>query len=290
MDKHEHNTSGGKFPVSRVSANEIADIGLKTFDDGPRALDLDIAKRLGFDRPRDIRKLIERNMAELLRFGVCATVAQNHGGGRGRPGKEYWLNEEQALLIAALSETKNAAEVRHMLIKVFVAWRRGDLPPVPVKVNVPTNERLAVAREGRLQFKMFRSVARDIGLKGNQAVLSANRATKMTTGFDVMGALGITHIDAQVNQPDLRPSDIAGRLGLRSAQEANKLLVRFGYQNALRDHKGHVYYELTPKGENAGGVFKDTDKKTGHGVPIKQLMWASRIVDLLRSDMEREDA
>jgi hypothetical protein len=288
MDKHEHNTSGRKFPVSRVSANEIADIDLKTFNDGPRALDLDIAKRLGFDRPRDIRKLIERNLDELVRFGVCATVALTSGPKGGRPGKEYWLNEEQALLVATLSETEKAAEVRHMLIKVFVAWRRGDLPPAPVKVNVPTNERLAVAREGRLQFKMFQSVARTIGLKGNQAVLSANRATKMTTGFDVMGALGITHIDAQVNQPDIRPSDIAERLGLRSAQEANKLLVRFEYQNALRDHKGHVYYELTPKGERAGGVFKDTDKKTGHGVPIKQLMWASRIVDLLRADMERE--
>ncbi|MDO6966993.1 Rha family transcriptional regulator [Rhizobium alvei] len=173
---------------------------------------------------------------------------------------------------------------------VMEAELRGNIQSARVKVNVPTNERLAVAREGRLQFRMFRSVARDIGLKGNQAVLSANRATKMTTGFDVMGALGLMRIDAEVNQPDLRPSDIAERLGIRSAQEANKLLVRFEYQNALRDHKGHVYYELTPKGERAGGVFKDTDKKTGHGVPIKQLMWASRIVDLLRSDMEQENA
>jgi len=291
MDKHQHNTSGRKFPVSRIAGGDIADIDLKAFDDGPRALDLDIAERLGFERPRNIRKLIERNMSELLRFGTCSTVERVVKGTRGSTKvKEYWLNEEQALSISAASDAPLAPEVRHMLIKVFVAWRRGDPPPAPVKVNVPTNERLAVAREGRLQFKMFRSVARDIGLKGNQAVLSANRATKMTTGFDVMGALGITHIDAQANQPDLRPSDIAGRLGLRSAQEANKHLVRFGYQNALRDNKGHVYYELTPKGENAGGVFKDTDKKTGHGVPIKQLMWASRIVDLLRADMEREDA
>lgn len=291
MDRHEHSSSGRKFPaVQTMNATSVADIDLKAFDDGPRARDLDIARRLGFDRPRDIRKLIERNMSELLRFGVCATVAQTSGPKGRRPSKEYWLNEEQALSISAASDAPLAPEVRHMLIKVFVAWRRGDLPQAPVKVNVPTNERLAVAREGRLQFKMFRSVARDIGLKGNQAVLSANRATKMTTGFDVIGALGVTHIDAEVNQPDLRPSDIADRLALRSAQEANKLLVRFEYQNALRDHKGHVYYELTPKGERAGGVFKDTDKKTGHGVPIKQLMWASRIVDLLRSDMEREGA
>lgn len=291
MDKHEHSSSGRKFPVYRIAGGDISDIDLKAFDDGPRALDLDIAKRLGFTRPRKVRELIERNMGELLRFGTCPAVGRVIKGARGSTKvNEYWLNEEQALLVAALSETAKAAEVRHMLIKVFVAWRRGDLPPAPLKMSVPTNERLAVAREGRLQFKMFRSVARDIGLKGNQAVLSANRATKMTTGFDVMGALGVTHIDAEVNQPDIRPSDIAGRLGLKSAQEANKLLMRFGYQNSLRDHKGHIYYELTLKGEQAGGVFKDTDKKTGHGVPIKQLMWAARIVDLLRAEMEGEAA
>lgn len=45
-----------------------------------------------------VEPLIERNMAELLRFGVCATVAQTSGPKGGRPGKEYWLNEEQALL------------------------------------------------------------------------------------------------------------------------------------------------------------------------------------------------
>lgn len=259
----------------------IPTINLKAFSDGPRALDLDIAKRLGFDRPRDIRKLIERNKAELERFGICATVAQNHSGGRGRPTNEYWLNEEQSLLIATLSETEKAAEVRHMLIKVFVAWRRGDLRPV--EVSEPS--KMLVAREARLQYGMFRGMLKELGIKGNQAVLSANRATKMTTGFDAMGALGITHIDASINQPDLNPTEIARRLGLTNAQAVNKLLVQYGYQTPHRDGKGRVYYELTPKGENSGGVFKDTGKRSDHGVPVKQLLWASGIVDLLRVDM-----
>lgn len=197
--------------------NGVDAIGLKQFDDGPRALDLDIAKRLGFDRPRDIRKLIERNITELERFGVCATVAQTSGPKGGRPGKEYWLNEEQALSVSAASDAQNAAEVRHMLIKVFVAWRRGELRPV--EVSEPS--KMLVAREGRLQYRMFRGILKDLGIKGNQAVLSANRATKMTTGFDAMGALGITHIDANVNQADLTPTDVALRLGLNGAREVN---------------------------------------------------------------------
>lgn len=264
------------------SQDGLMPIELKTFDDGPRVRDVDIAKRLGFTRLRNIRKLIERNKGELERFGTCSTVEHVV---RGNPVVEYWLNEEQALLMATLSDTDNAAEVRHMLIKVFVAWRRGELRPV----TVTPNAMISVAREGRLQYRMFRAMLKDLGIKGNHAVLSANRATKMTTGFDAMGALGITHIEAKVNEPDLSPSGIAGRMKLRNAQEVNKLLCHYQYQTPHRDGKGRLYYELTPKGERAGGVFKDTEKRTGHGVPVKQLMWASGIIDLLRVDMA-EDA
>lgn len=107
-----------------ASSFSVADVELTVFDGDPRALDLDIAKRLGFGRPRDIRKLIERNRSELERFGTCATVARVV---RGNDVTEFWLNEEQALLVAALSDAERAPEVRHMLIKVFVAWRRGHL-------------------------------------------------------------------------------------------------------------------------------------------------------------------
>ncbi|MEH3109003.1 MAG: hypothetical protein PGN22_02730 [Agrobacterium cavarae] len=109
------------------ASTAIADIELSLIENEPRALDLDLAKRLGFSRPRDIRKLIERNLPELQRFGVCATVARTSSAKGGRPTDEYWLNEEQSLLTAVLSDTDNAAEVRFMIIKVFVAWRKGHL-------------------------------------------------------------------------------------------------------------------------------------------------------------------
>jgi hypothetical protein len=106
------------------SENPVQDIGLAFFEGEPRARDLDLAERLGFTRTRDIRKLIERNLAEIESFGTCATVAQVV---RGNSVKEYWLSEEQALLVAALSDAGRAPAVRHMLIKVFVAWRRGQV-------------------------------------------------------------------------------------------------------------------------------------------------------------------
>lgn len=113
--------------------NTIAEISLSEIEGTPRVLDLDVAKRLGFNRPRDIRKLIERNKSEIDSLGTCATVAQVV---RGNPVTEYWLNEEQALLVATLSNAPKAPAVRAMLIKVFVAYRRGHLQPATLPPEV----------------------------------------------------------------------------------------------------------------------------------------------------------
>lgn len=103
---------------------DITEISLTAIDGDPRARDIDLAEKLGFSRQRDIRKLIERHKPEIEKFGTCATVARVI---KGNPVTEYWLNEEQAILVSVLSEAPRAAEVRNMLIKVFVAWRRGHL-------------------------------------------------------------------------------------------------------------------------------------------------------------------
>lgn len=89
----------------------------------PRVLDLQVAATLAYAQPRDIRKLINRRIDELARYGeVCATVAQTLPLG-GRPSTEYHLNEGQALLICALSDTDKAADARETLIKTFLQWR-----------------------------------------------------------------------------------------------------------------------------------------------------------------------
>lgn len=102
----------------------IADLNTE-IDADPRIQDILLGERLGFDRPRDVRKLVERNIQEIQLYGVCATVAQTTGPKGGRPGKAYYLNEPQALLICMFSNTAKAAEVRKMLIDVFMEYRRG---------------------------------------------------------------------------------------------------------------------------------------------------------------------
>lgn len=143
----------------------------------------------------------------------------------------------------------------------------------------------ALSREARLQFKQSFWLAQKLKLEGNQAILSANRATKVLTGVDMMGLLGVGAIAAPDNEALLAPTAIGQQLGGYKAHDVNSHLIAFGYQTMFRDHKGHPIYEPTDKGKAAGGVMQDTDKKHGNGVPVRQLRWASRIVDLLRADL-----
>lgn len=111
-----------------------------TVNHEPRVLDTRLGEVLGMARPRDIRQLIERNSAELERYGqVCGAVPQTAGNKGGRPGKAYYLNEGQVLCLSALSDAPNAPEARHALITVYMEYRRGLLgaPALPPPSTEP---------------------------------------------------------------------------------------------------------------------------------------------------------
>ena len=92
----------------------------------PRVHDLHLAERLGFDRPRDIRKIIKRNEVKLLNFGGCATVARVV---EGNETTEFYLNQRQAIFICMKSETERAFDVQVEIVRVFDAYLNGDLKP-----------------------------------------------------------------------------------------------------------------------------------------------------------------
>lgn len=113
----------------------MSDLITPAMHDGElRILDTDLATRLGFDRPRDIRKLIKRYEAELGRMGRCATVARRPESG-GHTVAEYYLNKKQAIFITAKSETAEATEITIEIIEKFDAYEKGvgitDALPVP---------------------------------------------------------------------------------------------------------------------------------------------------------------
>lgn len=163
--------------------------------------------------------------------------------------------------------------------RTFIAYRKGELTG-PVQITP------ALSREARLQFKQSLWLAKQLKIEGNQAILSANRATRALTGVDMMGLMGVQSLPAPEPERLLNPSEIGLRLNGRKARLINLMLTSYGYQVDFRDAKGNLYYEPTEKGRAAGGVMVDTEKQQKHGMPVRQLRWASRIVDLLRADLD----
>lgn len=98
-------------------------------DGEPRVYDLDLAERLGFDHPLNIRNLIKRNEAKLLKFGVLSTVEKTSGAQGGRPTIAYYPNQKQAVWLCMKSETERAFDVQVEIVRVFDAYLTGDLKP-----------------------------------------------------------------------------------------------------------------------------------------------------------------
>jgi hypothetical protein len=132
------------------------DLSVIDGDDEPRVRDIRLAEVLGFDRPRKIRELIERHMAELKTFGPSPQVGAmvSLGSGAQREVKEYWLNEAQALLVCTRAETPAAQGVRRQLITIFIAWRHGKLTPSP-----PMSQADLVEAIGRMTREIFAPLA-----------------------------------------------------------------------------------------------------------------------------------
>ncbi len=113
-------------------------------DREPRVRDIDIGERLGFARPRDFRKLVERMVRDgiLNDFDVRATVARQDSatgwGGHRKAVVEYHLSEVAARLAAARSDTAKAIEVTRSMVEAFVSARRDmapqHLPALPLDV------------------------------------------------------------------------------------------------------------------------------------------------------------
>lgn len=128
----DHTHQAGQVDQVRLRRSDLIAV-----DHEPRIPDLVLAGRLGYEKPHNVRKLIERNRDELAQHGLVVTRPSTflHGGeksGRtGRPGTAFLLNEGQALVICALSRTPIAARVRQDIIAIYMAVRGGGrwLPP-----------------------------------------------------------------------------------------------------------------------------------------------------------------
>jgi phage antirepressor YoqD-like protein len=127
-------------PNSTQSEENQSQIVLAPFlvEGEPRIRDLDLAARLGFDQPRDIRKLIARHHGALSQMGGIPEVEEVVG--KGQRTKASFLNRKQAIFITAKSETAAATEITIEIIERFDAYERGEGGDAALlrKLNDPT--------------------------------------------------------------------------------------------------------------------------------------------------------
>lgn len=119
-------------------ANNTNIITPEMHDGELRILDTDLAGRLGFSQPRDIRKLIARHRGALLQMGILPTEEMTVG--KGQKVEAYYLNRKQAIFITAKSETAEATDITIEIIHRFDAYERGEIAhtsPKPKRIRKP---------------------------------------------------------------------------------------------------------------------------------------------------------
>lgn len=100
-----------------------------------RIKDTDLAARLGFAQPRDIRQLIARHGTALSKMGQLPKI--NEVVGKGQKTEPYYLNRKQAIFITAKSETPEATDITIEIIHRFDAYERGVSAPQAALIPAP---------------------------------------------------------------------------------------------------------------------------------------------------------
>lgn len=134
-------------------------------------------------------------------------------------------------------------------------------------------------REITSTFKAMLSLAKAVGLKGNQAILSADKATQKFTDHSALKLLEVDLV-SDSKQALLTPTEIGKQLGL-PAKDVNKMLEKLKFQKSYRDGKNNLHWDLTDIGSQYA-VLLDVGKAHSNGTPVKQIKWQSGIVEVLR--------
>lgn len=169
--------------------------------------------------------------------------------------KVYQLTSDQCMLLT-MRESKKV--------------RRTVLDKLKALTSIGSQKDLVIASQPI--FEAAFTYAKLFGLEGNQALLSADKATERHTGFSPMKFLQI-ELKKEEQTLNLTPTEIGKQLNPPlSAVATNKRLESLGYQEKL----GSAWVPTTAGKPYA--VFLDTGKKHSDGTPVTQLKWLSSIL------------
>lgn len=219
---------------------------------------------------KNVIELVRTYQLDLEEFGPLAFETRKGKalpqGGFAKATEVALLNEQQATLI--MTYMKNTAIVREFkkrLVKAFYELAQNRISPL---------QHFSVPVEANAVFESFHSLAVKIGFDGNQAILSANMATRSLTGVDPLLLMGATHLLAGNQNRHYTPTELGERCSM-NGREFNIVLEAAGLQT-----KHGKQWMPTVKGR-AYAVLLDTCKRQGTGTPIQQLKWTADILDVL---------
>lgn len=173
-----------------------------TMRDGElRIRDEDLATRLGYGRPREIRPLIARHRAALSSLGILSSAGEIVG--KGQVANVYYLNRRQAIYLTAKSETPEATAITIEIVRKFDAYENGAAQPA-IDLNDPVALRGLLLAHAEQNIALRAEVAGQkveivelkeevAGMKPTVEAMQRFRASK--------GALGVRIVSAEMGVP-----------------------------------------------------------------------------------------
>jgi phage regulator Rha-like protein len=183
-----------------------------------------------------------KKVVKVLGKEADGNFSDSYKGKDGASAKCYNLPKREATLMVMSENYKVQAAVYDRMVELEKAV---EAPKARIKANTAGAEVADLARTARAAI----SLAKMFGFKGNQALISADRATKQLTGTLPIALLGVQLVN-EVKEVYLNPSELAKRTGLASSgAKMNQILKDAGLQTSYRDSKGKLGWTLTEKGK-----------------------------------------
>jgi phage antirepressor YoqD-like protein len=218
-------------PVMTDQPPRTSALVLTPINGEPRIKDLDLAVRLGFERPAKIRDIIKRNEEKLKIISILPTMGKIHEGA-GRPTQEYYLDRQQALLICMKSATDNAFDVQIDIIRVYDAHLHCE--PVQKPVLNPANFSRLQLIELAMQAEQER-----LALQSTVAAIQPKADALDRIATQSSGTLNLTNAakTLQVNPKALIQHLSANRWIYRRAGGKNWTAYQDKLQQGVLEHK-----------------------------------------------------
>jgi Rha family phage regulatory protein len=216
---------------------------------------------------RDIEKMLNELEIAHLKF------EDSYIDITGRALKCYNLPKRESLILVSGYNIK-------MRAAIIDRWQ--ELEQQTAQVTLPVEPNPTINTINYLEAAKVMKAAKD-ALKGfikdnNQLALSCSQVGFKATGVDLIKLSGVELIANEQKQL-LTVTEIGRELNRKlNAQEVNRLLAEYGYQQKAQDVKGRNHWAITAKGE-PWGVYQDTGKRHSDGAPVRQFKWYSSIID-----------